>query len=266
METKEDRISDLPGHVMDQILSFVPIKDAAKTSVLSTKWRYKWETVPSLVFNNRSFPISVDGDGMAMVDKLVRDIDRVLILRSGPIHKFELSYRQSLLRCEIDKWIRHVSKHSLQDFSLEKWNSEAYQMPSAMFSCQNLTRLVLNNCCLPRPPSTFKGFKHLKTLDLRDVSVAQDVLECLISGSDVLSRLTLRGLYMDQLNINAPNLHFFHLEGKLYDINLKCLNLSILFVRVYDIVDIREHINLVKLMAEIPNIRRVTIQGRATEV
>jgi hypothetical protein len=96
--------------------------------------------------------------------------------------------------------------------------------------------------------------------------VAQDVLECLISGSDVLSRLTLRGLYMDQLNINAPNLHFFHLEGKLYDINLKCLNLSILFVRVYDIVDIREHINLVKLMAEIPNIRRVTIQGRATEV
>ncbi|PKI57546.1 hypothetical protein CRG98_022017 [Punica granatum] len=48
MEEEQDRISDLPGHVMDQILSYLHIDEEVRTSILSSKWRYKWATVPVL--------------------------------------------------------------------------------------------------------------------------------------------------------------------------------------------------------------------------
>jgi hypothetical protein len=51
IEAEPDRISCLPGHLTDQILSFLPIKEAVRTSVLSSKWRKKWYTIPNLVFD-----------------------------------------------------------------------------------------------------------------------------------------------------------------------------------------------------------------------
>ncbi|KAF3677999.1 hypothetical protein FXO38_03491, partial [Capsicum annuum] len=38
----EDRISELPANVLDRILELLPVKDAAKPSILSKNWRYNW--------------------------------------------------------------------------------------------------------------------------------------------------------------------------------------------------------------------------------
>ncbi|KAL0314754.1 UNVERIFIED_CONTAM: F-box/FBD/LRR-repeat protein [Sesamum angustifolium] len=53
-----DRISNLPGHIIDKILSHLSLRDAVRTSILSTKWRYKWVTLPYLVFDNQSVLVS----------------------------------------------------------------------------------------------------------------------------------------------------------------------------------------------------------------
>ncbi|POO03183.1 F-box domain containing protein [Trema orientale] len=57
MRMKLDRISDLQENVTDEILSLLPIQDAVRTSLLSSKWRYKWTMLPDLclIFHLSSF-------------------------------------------------------------------------------------------------------------------------------------------------------------------------------------------------------------------
>lgn len=58
MEEKIDamgRISDLPEMIMHHTLSFLPRKDAAKTSVLSKKWNSVWCSFPILDFDQTCY-------------------------------------------------------------------------------------------------------------------------------------------------------------------------------------------------------------------
>ncbi|KAK1425581.1 hypothetical protein QVD17_20935 [Tagetes erecta] len=55
MDTKElslDRISTLPDHIFQNILTRMPIKDALRTSILQKNWRYSWRAMPKLVFTD----------------------------------------------------------------------------------------------------------------------------------------------------------------------------------------------------------------------
>ncbi|KAI4328662.1 hypothetical protein L6164_020998 [Bauhinia variegata] len=44
----QDIISTLPDEILSRILSFLPTKDAVKTSVLSKNWIYKWTCITNL--------------------------------------------------------------------------------------------------------------------------------------------------------------------------------------------------------------------------
>ncbi|GKA68122.1 F-box/FBD/LRR-repeat protein [Tanacetum coccineum] len=50
-----DRISNLPSCIIETILCRVPIKEAARTSILSREWRYKWIKIPKLTFKEHKF-------------------------------------------------------------------------------------------------------------------------------------------------------------------------------------------------------------------
>jgi hypothetical protein len=89
-----------------------------------------------------------------------------------------------------------------------------YQIPWCLFSCQSLQRLKLYGCGL-KPPTTFEGFKNLKSIDLNFVMVAQDVFENLISGCPQLEELKLTEVEgLDQINVHAPNLMLFKIIGE----------------------------------------------------
>ncbi|PNX93525.1 F-box/LRR-repeat protein [Trifolium pratense] len=47
----EDRISSLPDPILHHILSFLPTKLAATTSILSKRWNPQWLSVPVLEEN-----------------------------------------------------------------------------------------------------------------------------------------------------------------------------------------------------------------------
>ncbi|XP_021749929.1 F-box/FBD/LRR-repeat protein At4g26340-like [Chenopodium quinoa] len=48
--SKNDRISDLPKHIRQHILSFLPYKQAIATSLLSTTWRFDWFNIENSYF------------------------------------------------------------------------------------------------------------------------------------------------------------------------------------------------------------------------
>ncbi|XP_040999034.1 F-box/FBD/LRR-repeat protein At1g13570-like [Juglans microcarpa x Juglans regia] len=262
-----DKISNLPGHVIDQILSQLSIKEAVKTSILSSKWRFKWATLPHLVFDNQCFPVSSQ-DQTIVKNKLVSIVDHVLLLHNGPIYKFKLSHRDLLGITDIDRWILHLSRCSIKEFVLEIWKGQRYKMPSSLFLCQNLVHLELFNCFL-KPPLTFKGFGSLKSLDLQHVTLAQDVFESLISSCPLLERLTLMNFDgFAHLNINAPNLQYFDIGGDFEDISFEhTSSLAVVSIGLYVNVgnDIKQvysnSSNLLKFFVHLPVIRRLEVQS-----
>ncbi|TYH18554.1 hypothetical protein ES288_A05G281100v1 [Gossypium darwinii] len=262
-----DRISNLPGHVIYQILSRLPIRDAVRSSVLSRKWRYKWAKIPCLVFDNHCLNFSSQ-DQSFIKNKLVNIIDHVLLLHNGPIHKFKLSHRDLLGVTDIDRWILCISRSSIKEVVLEIWKGQCYKPPSCLFNCQNLVHLELFNCLL-EPPLMFKGFKNLKSLDLQHITITQDVFEKLVSSCPSLERLTLMNFTgVTHLVIDAPNLQFFDIGGIFEDVSfLNTVHLSYVSIGLYVNIDNEENdardnsSKLLRFFVNLPHIRRLEIQS-----
>lgn len=216
MMNELDKISELPGHIMDQILSRLPIKDAVRTSILSRKWRYKWSSVPQLVFDDQC--TSTGGVPIQTI------IDKVLLLHTGPIQKFMLSHQGMCASSDIDHWILHLCRVSVNEIILDIWQGQYYKIPTSLFKCQDLIHLELYRC-LVKIPSTFEGFKILESLDLQVVELSPDELEALISRCPLLKRLTLRGLDgIKQINVEVGNLEWLEVEGALQDVAFGVMN------------------------------------------
>ncbi|AES59262.2 putative F-box domain, FBD domain, leucine-rich repeat domain, L domain-containing protein [Medicago truncatula] len=222
LDAEPDRISWLPGHVIDQIMSYLPIRDAVRTSVLSRNWRKKWYTLPNLVFDTKLVPVpaATSGDPLAIIDnKFLQIVDHVLLVHSGPINMFKFSNVDDLmgedsLVTNIDRWILHLIGRSIKELVLEVWIDDYYKLPWCLFSCQSLHSLKLNGCLL-KPPTMFEGFRNLKSLDLCLVNIVQDAFENFISRCPLLEKLRLREFYgLTQINIHAPNLKFFEIVGE----------------------------------------------------
>ncbi|KAF3646747.1 hypothetical protein T459_27033 [Capsicum annuum] len=48
-------LNNFPENVIDEILMCLPFRDAVRTSILSTKWRYVWRRLPELMLSHTSW-------------------------------------------------------------------------------------------------------------------------------------------------------------------------------------------------------------------
>ncbi|XP_056167982.1 F-box/FBD/LRR-repeat protein At1g13570-like isoform X2 [Syzygium oleosum] len=225
MTNELDKINQLPGHIMDQILSHLPIKDVVRTSILSRRWRYKWCSVPQLVFDDQCTRATrIPSLQPSLHEDLVKIIDKVLLLHNGPIQKFKLSHEEFCAASDIDHWILHLSRVSIKEIVLDIWTWQYYKIPSSLFNCQYLIHLELYRC-LVKIPSTFEGFHNLESLDLQHVQLSLDGLEALISRCPLLKRLKLRNLEgIKQINVDAGNLEWLDVEGAFQDVAFGVMN------------------------------------------
>ncbi|KAK9940542.1 hypothetical protein M0R45_017197 [Rubus argutus] len=210
-----DKISNLPSGVTQQILSFLPIREVVRTSILSSNWRHKWAMLRHLVFDDRCVS---DSNGRMTKKTFENIVDHVLLVHSGPIDTFRVSSRNFRVPSCIDTWVLHLlrNSNSIKEFILKpKGNGSPYNISSCLFLCPDLTHLKLYTCLL-KPPTTFKGFPRLKSLNIKKVNVKRDVLEKVIVSCPLLERMTLCDLIgLIHLNINSPNLQFLKVGGDL---------------------------------------------------
>ncbi|AES58928.2 F-box/RNI/FBD-like domain protein [Medicago truncatula] len=220
IDEEPDRISVLPGDVIDRILSCLPIRDVVRTSILSNKWRYKWITIPNLVFDSQC--VSATSEHPAAIKrKLLAIIDHVLLLYYGPINKFKLSPFGLISATALDRWIFHLTRRSIKELVLGLSIGQSYKIPWCLFSCQSLHYLTLFSCLL-KPPSMIEGLKNLKSLYLVKVTISQDAFESLISSCPLLEKLMLAEFDgFTQINIHAPNLNGLGIVGKFEDISFE---------------------------------------------
>ncbi|PIA52476.1 hypothetical protein AQUCO_01000392v1 [Aquilegia coerulea] len=210
-----DRLSNLPGELINYILKLVPIRDAVRTSILSWDWRYKWMTVPDLKFDDCSYPHS---SSSGRYRKLVDFITHVMFLHNGILDKFQMHISMKCSYKHVDRWILLLARKLVKEFDLGFSGGNRYNVPSSLFSCQSLRILKLHHCIL-KSSSRIKGFNSLVDLDLHGVTFTNETIASLISDSTSLQNLTLIECDgFNRLYICAPNLRIFDINSPCGDI------------------------------------------------
>ncbi|KAF5206804.1 F-box/FBD/LRR-repeat protein [Thalictrum thalictroides] len=212
-----DMISNLPQEVTDEILKRLPIRDVVKTSVLSTKWRYRWNSITELVFDHGSI------EEVQYKEDLVKVVNNVLLLHNNAvISKFVLNEFLEKGCSDVDPWIVVLSRSKmLYHLVLAFKECSSYKLPACLFSCENLRTLKLKECIL-RLPSQYKGFSHLTDLELNLVNIASETFQTLVAKIPLLKQLkVLECPSLTHINVHAPNLNVVVIIGLYTSINFQ---------------------------------------------
>ncbi|CAL9224620.1 unnamed protein product [Arabidopsis halleri] len=182
--SSRDSISTLPDEVLGQILSLLPTKLAASTTVLSKRWRNLFPLVHNLDFDpfmviypNRTKPATGRSSYLDFIE------DTLILLRDSPIKKFSLNWNS--LKC-VNHIIYHVLKRGVLELHLSSSVCQQCLLPE--FFSKTLVKLTLSNGCYYQtklPPGGVL-FPSLKTLSLSlaffPANAPVDLYECLLSG------------------------------------------------------------------------------------
>ncbi|KAK9078401.1 hypothetical protein SSX86_002458 [Deinandra increscens subsp. villosa] len=196
-----DRITTLPESITETILCLLPIEDAARTSILSREWRYKWTKIPKLVFyssgefertsEKTASDIQMARKNMDERCKLFYVVYQVLLLHQGPIHEFTLIMDADRHCFEIDQIILYLSRnHAIKKLQLGFAERAFYKLPLSAFSLHQLTDLDLSQIVLDHQP-IFGGFPNLRSLELHCVYSSTKALLHLLSNFPSLTRFTV---------------------------------------------------------------------------
>ncbi|XP_021895761.1 F-box/FBD/LRR-repeat protein At1g13570-like isoform X1 [Carica papaya] len=219
-QTNLDRISNMPTDVLNTILVHLPLRDAARTSVLSSKWRYKWTSISEFVLDDKCFSSSPHCDDRW--EEIMKIIRHVQSNHNGSIKKFKLAAYCYPEHSQLGEWIEFVAEKGIEELSLQDFIFiKRFKLPSQVFSCPQLSCLDLYGCIF-KLPSRFEGFACLKSLQLNQVSITSETLESLVHSCSVLEKLTLLDIdHIASLRIHNQTLKYLKIDSEFADISLE---------------------------------------------
>ncbi|MCH91865.1 F-box/FBD/LRR-repeat protein [Trifolium medium] len=137
----EDRISSLPDPILHHILSFLPTKFAASTTILSKRWNPLWLSVPTLHFDDMPFKDYISFRHFVLTFFLLRDI-------TLPIQSFNLNCsRHHLLDArDINRFVyAAVQRGGVEKLLIKMFGPVPLnvKLPSNIFNCKTLVVLHL---------------------------------------------------------------------------------------------------------------------------
>ncbi|CAN0916831.1 F-box/FBD/LRR-repeat protein At1g13570 [Linum grandiflorum] len=197
----EDRISSLPDVVREHILHLLPLMEAGKTSLLSSKWRNLWMNLQTLVVD----------DSLCETGKIYR----VLSLLVGPLKDFTLSHR--VLSYHTYRVLRVLPYQNLENLTIDVEGGGCKLSNRVFSSFSQLKKLVLSGCKFTFSPVSFEGFHRLIVLELQHARF-ENRLTQLRFKCPLLTTLILDdcGTSFEKHLIvieEAPNLSLFRCDG-----------------------------------------------------
>lgn len=185
-DKKEDRLSALPDCILCHILSFLPTKFAASTSILSTRWRYvffhgpKIDLDDSLLIHPRT-SVNVDDNLLELEKKFIDFVYRLLMNceSTSVVSEFRLRCQKLGSRIFVlSSWISSLLSRNVQ--VLDVWvDNYIYRLrgvevfPSAIFACKTLVVLKLGGDVSLRLPKSI-CLPNVKVLHLKDFRLLGD--------------------------------------------------------------------------------------------
>lgn len=244
----KDQITQLPEHIIHYILSLLrSTKEAARTSILSKRWRQTWNSFPILTFDQHKIQEQERGckdmknekqisEDLVNKKKIFKDfVDNSLknhLERTSSIHKLVLhvnSYDLELAS-HMDRWIGVAIENNMKELDLHVVvkKSRHYSLPQTVFAAKTLTGLRLHGCWL-KIDSDIK-LPHLRKLYLRNLRVDQQLIHNLISSCLLIEDLRfvnctgLKNLQISSV-LKLERVEVHHCHG-LKTIDLKAPNLQ----------------------------------------
>lgn len=202
-----DRISGLPDEVLCHILSFLPTKLAALTSVLSTKWRNLLAFVPNLDITCHIKIVPVDSIYYGIPKEIMYGImlsfrgfiDRVLALQGdSSIKKVSLNCINYVHPDHLDRWICNVLRRGVSELETAIYDQDGdddfnYLLPQEMFVSRTLVKLKLSDVqWWPGAEGTF--LPKLKTLAVNGHWFCPDKLGMILPAFPVLEELYIESI------------------------------------------------------------------------
>lgn len=208
-----DQISNLPKTILHDILSRLPEKDAARTSVLSKAWAETWSTFPILSFCDTkiigTFPQPTE-DFLRKRKKFIDYVKKTLLRFRDlglAIKEFKLSvncFDLQYMSQDIDLWLKLAGETGIEVLELclpdgteqdEDGQDQCYVLPEGVIEGKSLNKLVLMGGI--RVDQAFLNhsvkFFSLRVLSLWLVlSVDVKAIEHLISCCPLIEDITLK--------------------------------------------------------------------------
>lgn len=233
----EEGISKLPDDVLINILSRLAIKEAPKTSVLSSRWRYLWTFFTgSLDFDDvvdmREYVLmSLDSTTEYTYSKayLIRRqrvlgcIDKVLgSLEARAVEELKICLPINP-RCDVNHWVNFAIRKRVQRLELDfrgprRRDEYTFNFPSHFdirSSFGSLTSLRLTMVNLSKE-ALENLLRHCPFLELLSLSWIFCLTSIVVSGPSLkLKHLQLKGLHrLKDLEIDAASLVSFEYSGQ----------------------------------------------------
>ncbi|KAJ0015251.1 hypothetical protein Pint_19730 [Pistacia integerrima] len=186
-----DRISALPDLVLHHILSFLSLKQAVRTSVLSKSWKETWHTCPILVLDEHSH-----GD-FARAKEELKCIEQTLLNR----HMEMISLRKLMISFScfwndpefaalVDRCVCFAIGSNVKELKLQLpffWGR--YNLPQIVFCAKSIDVLELYHCNLSRPRIGVQ--LSLRKLCLVGVCVDDQMIGNLFARCPLIEYLTI---------------------------------------------------------------------------
>ncbi|KAL5703844.1 hypothetical protein ACHQM5_022347 [Ranunculus cassubicifolius] len=206
-----DRISYMPELIQSHIVSFLPLKQTIRTSILSRRWRDICSCLSNLDFDQLIGVVE---------EKNVKDIiDHTLFLIKGA------NLKRVMLDVEIDpnhissvhfnRWVSFALGHNVKVLVIKLYVEELVFLPRSLFIGSCLTGLELSGFSLKLP--TVASFPVLKILGLISMTFLDEYLTNKLfsdSSCPMLESLEMVNCYLDNfttLSISATNLKYLHI-------------------------------------------------------
>ncbi|TYI91684.1 hypothetical protein E1A91_D02G011000v1 [Gossypium mustelinum] len=214
----EDRISNFPDHIRCHILSFLPIQEAVRASIISTKWRNLFASISTVDFDTYLLCGLTDRNVDSFknfVDRLLKFPDQ-LSLDCFRIRGDEIaSWNDGDHDFDVSGWICGAVCRGVKEIDLYLDNF-CHTLPALLFTCHSLRTLTLvaKDSKIFEVPSEV-CLRNLKTLCITNSVLIGDSLNRLISNCHVLEDLTFDESLNYVVVINAPNLVYFRYDSVL---------------------------------------------------
>jgi hypothetical protein len=189
----EDLISRLPNAVLGTVISLLPIKDGARTTVLSSRWRPLWRSAA---------PLNLDAGIALCADALRRAsvVSTILSVHPGPARRFHFPSiclaNDADGHAELYRWFHSPALTNLEDLdiSYDHWNPGYPLPPSALLRfASTLLAAKIGYWRFPNEIAVAPAlsFPLLKRLTLWCVSISPDAFRVVVSACHSLESLLL---------------------------------------------------------------------------